>query len=238
MKLPSTRALRVVLVAAIVVAVAVVFHVVTGGEAFGVAEITPVALSYLSIFLLIAGDAVVPILPGETTLNAACRRRALAAIGDRFRCARSDRRRFHSVRVGTPQSRSIAEAARSRSQQLQRKDGARLPRRQPEGAADLRAIRTGPEIRRQRHVRTFRASLPPVPAVVRSGRDSVVNLHMLPGVLGRVDDRGLPAGVGHHLGSDHNVVDRGAFPQGATTPATRGCTLRMRHSGAGRTVSD
>ena len=29
------------------------------------------ALSYLAIFLLIAGDAVVPILPGETTLNAA-----------------------------------------------------------------------------------------------------------------------------------------------------------------------
>ncbi len=29
------------------------------------------ALSYLAIFLLTAGDAVVPILPGETTLNAA-----------------------------------------------------------------------------------------------------------------------------------------------------------------------
>ena len=29
------------------------------------------ALSYLAIFLLIAGDAVVPILPGETTLNTA-----------------------------------------------------------------------------------------------------------------------------------------------------------------------
>ena len=70
---------RIVLGVALVAAVAGVLHVVTDGEAFGAAELTPVSLSYLSIFLLIAGDAVFPILPGETTLNAAS---TLAAGGD------------------------------------------------------------------------------------------------------------------------------------------------------------
>lgn len=56
---------------AILVAIAGVIHVATGGEAFGAAGVKPVVLSYLSVFLLIALDAVVPIFPGETTLNAA-----------------------------------------------------------------------------------------------------------------------------------------------------------------------
>lgn len=79
MRLPSRRVLRVVLVGAILIVVAVILHVVTGGEAFGVADQTSDALTYLSIFLLIAGDAIVPILPGETTLNAAS---TAAAGGD------------------------------------------------------------------------------------------------------------------------------------------------------------
>jgi membrane protein DedA with SNARE-associated domain len=70
---------RVVLGIAGVVVIAAILQVVTGGEAFGVAEQTPVALSYISIFLLIAGDAVIPVLPGETTLNAAS---TVAASGD------------------------------------------------------------------------------------------------------------------------------------------------------------
>jgi len=69
-RLPSRHLLRVVLVIALVVAVAGILQAVTGGEAFGVAELTP-ALAYLSIMLLVAGDAVIPVLPGETTLNAA-----------------------------------------------------------------------------------------------------------------------------------------------------------------------
>lgn len=69
-RLPSRRVLRLVLVIALVVAVAGTLQAVTGGEAFGVAEQAP-ALAYLSIMLLVAGDAVIPVLPGETTLNAA-----------------------------------------------------------------------------------------------------------------------------------------------------------------------
>lgn len=68
--MPSRRVLRVVLLVALVVAAAGILQAVTGGDAFGVAEQTP-ALAYLSIMLLVAGDAVIPVLPGETTLNAA-----------------------------------------------------------------------------------------------------------------------------------------------------------------------
>ena len=70
---------RILLGVAVVVVIAAVLQVITDGEAFGVAEQTPVGLSYFSIFLLVAGDAVIPILPGETTLNAAS---TLAAGGD------------------------------------------------------------------------------------------------------------------------------------------------------------
>lgn len=70
-KLPSTRLTWGLLIGSLFVAIAGALLVVTDGEAFGAAEVRPIALSYLSIFLLIAGDAVVPILPGETTLNAA-----------------------------------------------------------------------------------------------------------------------------------------------------------------------
>jgi membrane-associated protein len=71
MKAPSRGLMRAILIGAILVVIAVILMVVTEGEAFGVADQSHVALSYLSIFLLIAGDAIVPILPGETTLNAA-----------------------------------------------------------------------------------------------------------------------------------------------------------------------
>lgn len=76
---PSRGVVRAVLGVAVVVVIAAILQVVTGGEAFGVAEQTPVALSYVSIFLLVAGDAVIPVLPGETTLNAAS---TVAASGD------------------------------------------------------------------------------------------------------------------------------------------------------------
>lgn len=76
---PSRGVVRAVLGVAVVVVIAAILQVVTGGEAFGAAEQTPVALSYASIFLLVAGDAVIPVLPGETTLNAAS---TVAASGD------------------------------------------------------------------------------------------------------------------------------------------------------------
>jgi membrane-associated protein len=76
------HAVRTVIIAlalvAVVVALVALLSAVDGGDAFSLADSDPAALSYLSIFLLIAGDAVIPIFPGETTLNAAS---TLAAQG-------------------------------------------------------------------------------------------------------------------------------------------------------------
>jgi membrane protein DedA with SNARE-associated domain len=62
----------------LVVIVAVVLHWVSGGDAFSVIDETSGDWSYLAVFLFVFGDAICPILPGETTLNAAS---TLAAQG-------------------------------------------------------------------------------------------------------------------------------------------------------------
>jgi membrane-associated protein len=57
-------------VVALVAVVAVLFALDDGdGFTFVVAD--PASRAYVAVFLLIAGDAVIPIFPGETTLNAA-----------------------------------------------------------------------------------------------------------------------------------------------------------------------
>jgi membrane-associated protein len=76
---PSRRAVVAILGVAILVAVVALLFTIDGGDAFSLAEQDPPALSYLSIFLLVAADAVMPIFPGETTLNAAS---VVAAQGD------------------------------------------------------------------------------------------------------------------------------------------------------------
>ena len=76
---PSRGVLIAILVVAVLVAVVALLFSIDGGDAFSLTEQDPAALSYLSIFLLVAADAVVPIFPGETTLNAAS---VVAAQGD------------------------------------------------------------------------------------------------------------------------------------------------------------
>ena len=76
---PSRGALIAILVVAVLVAVVALLFSIDGGDAFSLTEQDPAALSYLSIFLLVAADAVVPVFPGETTLNAAS---VVAAQGD------------------------------------------------------------------------------------------------------------------------------------------------------------
>jgi membrane-associated protein len=73
---PAVLVTLVVLILAI--AVAVVLHMASGGDGFSLIEETSGDWSYLAIFLLVFGDAICPILPGETTLNTAS---TLAAQG-------------------------------------------------------------------------------------------------------------------------------------------------------------
>jgi membrane-associated protein len=68
--------LRALAVVALFVAVAVVLVSLFGGDGFGLIEAGSGAGAYLPIFGLVAADAVVPIFPGETTLNAASTRAA------------------------------------------------------------------------------------------------------------------------------------------------------------------
>lgn len=57
---------------ALALLIAVVILAVTTGDGLGFLEGDEGAgVSYLAIFLLVAGDAVIPILPGETALNSA-----------------------------------------------------------------------------------------------------------------------------------------------------------------------
>ena len=62
----------------LVVAVAVVLHMASGGDGFSLIDAASGDLSYLAVFILVFGDAICPILPGETTLNTAS---TLAAQG-------------------------------------------------------------------------------------------------------------------------------------------------------------
>jgi membrane-associated protein len=63
---------------AVVAAVALVLHLVSGDDGFGFVTAEDSGHAYLAVFLLVFGDAIFPVLPGETTLNAAS---TLAANG-------------------------------------------------------------------------------------------------------------------------------------------------------------
>jgi membrane-associated protein len=75
---PSRRLFAVVAVAVLLIGVVALLFTIDDGDGFSLVDgQTPG--SYLSIFALIAMDAVVPVFPGETTLNAAA---TLASKGE------------------------------------------------------------------------------------------------------------------------------------------------------------
>jgi len=75
---PGRPLLTVVAVVAVLVGAVAVLFTIDAFDGFSLIE-PDGSLSYLMVFLLIAGDAVVPVFPGETTLNAAA---TLAAQGE------------------------------------------------------------------------------------------------------------------------------------------------------------
>jgi membrane-associated protein len=66
----GARIWLVVAALALAVVVVAVLFTIDDGDGFGLIE-GGESLSYAMVFLLIAGDAILPIFPGETTLNAA-----------------------------------------------------------------------------------------------------------------------------------------------------------------------
>jgi membrane-associated protein len=75
---PSHRLLKWIVGAAAVVALGAVLHLVGGEDGFGSVTEDSGNWAYLAVFLSVFGDAVFPVLPGETALNAAS---TLAAAG-------------------------------------------------------------------------------------------------------------------------------------------------------------
>lgn len=71
--------LRVVALVGLVAGAAIVLVSLFGGDGFGLIEGGSGDSAYLPVFGLVAADAVIPIFPGETTLNAAS---TLAANGE------------------------------------------------------------------------------------------------------------------------------------------------------------
>jgi membrane protein DedA with SNARE-associated domain len=71
--------LQTIAVIGIVAGAAIVLVSLFGGDGFGLIERGTGDSGYLSVFGLVAADAVIPIFPGETTLNAAS---TLAANGE------------------------------------------------------------------------------------------------------------------------------------------------------------
>lgn len=77
-RLPGRRRATVVAAFALLVGVVALLFTIDDGDGFSLIE-PGETLSYLMVFLLIAGDAVIPVFPGETTLNAAA---TLASQGE------------------------------------------------------------------------------------------------------------------------------------------------------------
>jgi membrane-associated protein len=67
-----------VLVVLLVAVVAVVLQILGGGDVFSLVDESSGDWAYLAVFLLVFADAICPVFPGETTLNAAS---TLAAQG-------------------------------------------------------------------------------------------------------------------------------------------------------------
>ena len=77
-RLPGRRLVAVVTVLALLVGVVAILFTLDDGDGFSLIEPNS-SLSYLMVFLLITGDAIIPVFPGETTLNAAA---TLASHGE------------------------------------------------------------------------------------------------------------------------------------------------------------
>ena len=79
---PTRRRRATVAVAVLIclaLALVIVLNILDRGDAFGALDAESTAWQYLSVFFLVLADAIVPIFPGETTLNAAS---TLAAQGE------------------------------------------------------------------------------------------------------------------------------------------------------------
>src|SRR4051794_9313417 len=207
---PGRRRLVVVVlvVLAASLALAIVLNRIGGDDGLSFIDPENVRRSYFAVFLLVALDAVIPIFPGETTLNAASTAAsqgsldlapvivagALGAIvGDSalFWIARRSTKRIAPQVEKAQRNTTVATA-------LESLRGSASP--------ILVAGRFVPGVRlsRQRNDGGFGHPVPALRGLVSCWRRALECLHLRPRVRNRDRARRLPARFRHHLRLHHN----------------------------------
>jgi membrane-associated protein len=217
--------LRVLAVLGLLAVVALVLMSVFGADAFGLIEKGSGDPAYLAVFGLVAADAVVPIFPGETTLNAAS---TLAANGEL---------ELVWVIVAGALGSMVGDSA---LYWIARRNSARIEprlaraRRDPRVEAALDFLDRGAPV-----LLTFGRYVPGLRFVVNAtmgmtgypykrflpwfgaGRSALVGLHLRARLPRRLDGRQLSGGFGCDLRSDHNRPDGVRLSDHATSRARR-----------------
>ncbi|MBM2823820.1 MAG: associated Golgi protein [Thermoleophilia bacterium] len=204
----STRRRRVVFVslsvAALLAVAAALLYAIDDGDGFGFIDGEGSRSGqYLTVFLLILGDAIIPIFPGETTLNAAS---TLAAQGE--------------LELGLVMLAGALGAVIGDSclYWIARKSASSM-RPKLEAAKKHEKIQTGLELMGQSAPLLIVGGR--YAALVRDRRHDVGDLHVSPRLLGGHRHRRLPARVDRHLGSHHDDIRRRRLLRRATAAVRR-----------------
>jgi hypothetical protein len=174
-----------------VVVVVVLLQDAGGGDALGLIT-QHASSSYLGVTLLIFLDAVCPVFPGETTLNAAS---TLAAQG--------------KFNLGLVILTGAVGAIAGDSALYWT---ARLFSKRFDQRID--------HVKQNKKVAEALAFIPTISRLVRNRRRPVERLHLRPRLRPRNRARELPARVGDHLRDDHHDPARRHLLEGAARPAS------------------
>jgi hypothetical protein len=226
----STRRRRVVFVslsvAALFAVAAALLYAIDNGDGFGFIDGEGSGSGqYLTVFLLILGDAIVPIFPGETTLNAAATLAAqgelelgLVMLAGALGAIIGDSCLYWIARSSASYMRPKLEAA-EKNEKI--RTGLELMGQ----SAPLLIVGgryvPGAPLRRQCDDGTREVPVPALPVLVGDRRHDVGDLHVSPRLLGGHRNRRLPTRVNSHLWSHHDDLRRRHLLRRATAAVRR-----------------
>ncbi len=208
---------------AAVAAVAVLGHLIAGSDVFGSITAAVGDYAYLAVFLSVFGDAIIPVLPGETALNAAS---TLAAAGElqlglvmlagALGAILGDSTLYWIARLSS--RRVEPQIAKAKQNE---KVGLALDFM---GSSAPMLIVLGRYVPGLRFVvnatmGTLPLPLRPIPRLVDRGRGRLVGVHVRPRVRRRHGPLELSARLGRHLRGDHHGRDRRDLRRDQAPPA-------------------
>ena len=169
--------------------------------------------AYLAIFGLVFADAIVPIFPGETTLNAASVLASqgqleleLVIVAGALGAVLGDSTLYWIARTGPRKLKARLESASQTNERVEK--GSRPPREVWPAADHVRPVRARRSLRRQRLHGRGRLPLPALPALLDHRRRDLGDLHVRPRLLGRDRARRFPGRLDHRLRRRHDRPDR------------------------------